>query len=115
MNKDLAMDVALPTDLDLPLTRGTGRVGLSIVVPVYRGADTIGRLVAALADLAPEGGLEIVLVNDGSPDNSADVCRGLLAENRVPITYIEHARNYGEHNAVMTGLRHARGDYSEDM
>ena len=29
----------------------------------------------------------------------------------VPITYIEHARNFGEHNAVMTGLRHARGRY----
>jgi undecaprenyl-phosphate 4-deoxy-4-formamido-L-arabinose transferase len=29
----------------------------------------------------------------------------------VPLTYIEHARNFGEHNAVMTGLRHARGSY----
>ena len=86
-------------------------VGLSIVVPVYRGAATIGRLVDALSDLAPEGGLEVVLVNDGSPDNSAAVCRELLATARVPLVYIEHARNYGEHNAVMTGLRHVRGDY----
>ena len=30
---------------------------------------------------------------------------------RVPVTYLEHARNFGEHNAVMTGLRHARGAY----
>ena len=29
----------------------------------------------------------------------------------VPLTYVEHARNFGEHNAVMTGLRHARGAY----
>jgi len=85
--------------------------GLSIVVPVYRGAATVGRLVDALSGLTPEGGLEIVLVNDGSPDNSGDVCRELVKTARVPLTYIEHARNYGEHNAVMTGLRHTRGRY----
>jgi undecaprenyl-phosphate 4-deoxy-4-formamido-L-arabinose transferase len=84
-------------------------VGLSIVVPVYRGAATVGTLVAELSKLAPEGGLEIVLVNDGSPDNSGDVCRELARTATVPLTYIEHARNFGEHNAVMTGLRHARG------
>jgi undecaprenyl-phosphate 4-deoxy-4-formamido-L-arabinose transferase len=85
--------------------------GLSIVIPVYRGAATIGRLVDALSDLHPAGGLEIVLVNDGSPDNSAEVCQDLLSTARVPLVYVEHARNYGEHNAVMTGLREARGDF----
>src|ERR1700733_2652399 len=88
-----------------------GRIGLTIVVPVYRGATTVGRLVDALSDLEPAGGLEIVLVNDGSPDNSGDACRSLLSAARVPLLYVEHARNYGEHNAVMTGLRHARGDF----
>ncbi|MBR0670641.1 glycosyltransferase family 2 protein [Neoroseomonas soli] len=86
-------------------------VGLSIVVPVYRGAATVGTLVAELSKLKPEGGIEIVLVNDGSPDNSGDVCRDLARTATVPLTYIEHARNFGEHNAVMTGLRHARGAY----
>ncbi|MCG7361248.1 glycosyltransferase family 2 protein [Roseomonas sp. ACRSG] len=86
-------------------------IGLSIVVPVYRGAATVGRLVAALSDLRPEGGIEIVLVNDGSPDNSAEVCRKLAATATVPLVYVEHARNFGEHNAVMTGLRRARGRY----
>ena len=90
-------------------------VGLSVVIPVYRGAGTIGRLVAALSRLQPEGGLEIVLVNDGSPDNSDEVCRALVREAAVPITYVEHARNYGEHNAVMTGLRHARGAFIVTM
>ncbi|WP_245704574.1 glycosyltransferase family 2 protein [Belnapia rosea] len=86
-------------------------VGLSVVVPVYRGAATVGRLVEALSALRPEGGLEVVLVNDGSPDNSGEVCRALAATATIPLTYIEHARNFGEHNAVMTGLRHARGAY----
>jgi glycosyltransferase involved in cell wall biosynthesis len=93
--------------LDVPATS----VGLSIVVPVYRGADTVGTLVAALAGLEVAGGLEIVLVNDGSPDNSGEVCRRLVAVTSVPVTFVEHARNYGEHNAVMTGLRYARGAY----
>ncbi|MBB5690381.1 glycosyltransferase family 2 protein [Roseomonas alkaliterrae] len=89
----------------------TPPVGLSIVVPVYRGAATVGTLVAELSKLQPEGGIEIILVNDGSPDNSGEVCRELARIATVPLTYIEHARNFGEHNAVMTGLRHARGAY----
>lgn len=86
-------------------------VGLSIVVPVYNGANSVGRLVEALSGLRPEGGLEIVLVNDGSPDGSAEVCRALLEAATVPIVYVEHSRNFGEHNAVMTGLRHVSGSY----
>ncbi|UFN51291.1 glycosyltransferase family 2 protein [Roseomonas sp. OT10] len=96
----------MPALTELPPFRG-----LSIVVPVYRGAATIGRLVEALSALEPEGGIEIVLVNDGSPDNSGEVCRRLAETATVPLTYVEHARNFGEHNAVMTGLRHARGSY----
>jgi undecaprenyl-phosphate 4-deoxy-4-formamido-L-arabinose transferase len=90
-------------------------MGLSIVVPVYNGAATVGKLVAELSRLTPEGGLEIILVNDGSPDNSEAVCRGLLETATVPLTYVEHARNFGEHNAVMTGLRHTRGAYVINM
>jgi undecaprenyl-phosphate 4-deoxy-4-formamido-L-arabinose transferase len=67
--------------------------------------------VEALSALRPAGGLEIILVNDGSPDASGAVCRELAARATVPLTYLEHARNFGEHNAVMTGLRHARGAY----
>lgn len=88
---------------------------LSIVVPVYNGADSIGELVAALEALEIPGGHEIVLVNDGSPDNSLEICRGLVARAKIPITLIDHARNHGEHNAVMTGLRHARGAHVINM
>ncbi len=102
----------LPEDLsNRSVAAGAGGVGLSIVVPVYRGANSVGRLVAALSELHPAGGIEVVLVNDGSPDNSGDVCRELVLSASVPLVYVEHSRNYGEHNAVMTGLRHARGDY----
>jgi glycosyltransferase involved in cell wall biosynthesis len=90
-------------------------IALSLVIPVYNGADSIGELVAALEDLVIPGGHEIVLVVDGSPDNSLEVCRELVARARTPITVVDHARNFGEHNAVMTGLRHARGAHVINM
>jgi glycosyltransferase involved in cell wall biosynthesis len=85
------------------------RFALSIVIPVYRGASSIGELVGALEALQIPGGHEIVLVNDGSPDDSLAVCRALVEQARVPITLVDLARNYGEHNAVMAGLRHVGG------
>jgi glycosyltransferase involved in cell wall biosynthesis len=87
------------------------RPALSIVVPVYNGASSIGPLVEAVAALDIPGGHEIVLVVDGSPDNSLEVCRGLIGKYPVPVTVLDLARNFGEHNAVMAGLRHAAGDY----
>lgn len=82
---------------------------LSFVIPLYRSAETIGAVVRAIEELKIEGGHEIVLVNDGSPDATGEVCRALVQAAKVPITLIEHARNYGEHNAVLTGWRHAKG------
>ncbi len=72
------------------------------MIPVYRGAATIGCLVNTLSQLHPEGGLEIVLVNDGSPDNSDEVCHELVrhATRAVDLFGVEHARNFGEHNAA---------------
>jgi glycosyltransferase involved in cell wall biosynthesis len=92
-----------------PVDVSPATLALSIVIPVYNGADSVGELVGALEALAIPGGHEIVLVNDGSPDNSLAVCRDLVARARIPITLIDLARNYGEHNAVMAGLRQARG------
>jgi undecaprenyl-phosphate 4-deoxy-4-formamido-L-arabinose transferase len=90
-------------------------LALSIVIPVYNGAASIGELVEALETLDIPGGHEIVLVNDGSPDNSLAICREIIARARIPITLIDHARNFGEHNAVMTGLRHTRGAHVINM
>ena len=84
---------------------------LSFVIPLYNSAETIAPLVRAIEALTVRGGHEIVLVNDGSADATGDVCRALVREARVPITFVEHARNFGEHNAVLTGWRHARGGY----
>jgi glycosyltransferase involved in cell wall biosynthesis len=87
------------------------RPALSIVVPVYNGAATVGELVAELRALEIEGGLEIVLTVDGSPDNSLDVAKKLAAEPGAPVVVVSLSRNFGEHNAVMAGLARARGSY----
>lgn len=84
---------------------------LSFVIPLYNSETTLRAVVRDIESLVVEGGHEIVLVNDGSRDGTSALCAELVREARVPITVIEHARNYGEHNAVLTGLRHARGAY----
>jgi glycosyltransferase involved in cell wall biosynthesis len=99
----------------MPVADAQAELALSVVIPVYNGADSVGELVNALEALDIPGGHEIVLVNDGSPDNSLAVCRELVARAKIPITLVDHARNYGEHNAVMTGLRHTRGAHVINM
>ncbi len=82
---------------------------LSFVIPLYNSAETIATLVREIESFSIEGGHEIVLVNDGSRDATAEVCRELVRTARVPIIFVNHARNFGEHNAVLSGWRHARG------
>lgn len=84
---------------------------LSVIIPVYNGAATIGPLVEAVeGELAERVDFEIVLVNDGSPrDNSAEVCAG-LARSHGAVCFVDLSRNFGEHNAVMAGLNHCTGD-----
>ena len=81
------------------------------MIPVYRGAKTIGPLVHALVEaLAGCYQLDIVLVNDGSPDDSAEVCRD-LARRLAFVKFLNLSKNFSEHNAVMAGLNYAGGDY----
>lgn len=88
---------------------------LSIVVPLYRSADSIERLLRELGSLPVEGGAEIVLVNDGSPDDTVAVVERLMPSCQRPITLVKLSRNYGEYNAVMAGLHHAQGQYIVTM
>lgn len=84
---------------------------ISIVIPVYRGATTIGPLVNRLFHELGKSLVQVVLVNDGSPDDSDHVCRELYLTYGDRICYVKLARNFGEHNAVMAGLSKAKGDY----
>jgi len=88
------------------------RPDLSIVVPVYRSEDCLDALVAAIKDaMAPTGRqYEVVLVNDFSPDNSWAVIESLCDAHRN-IVGVDLRRNFGQDNAIITGLRIARGKY----
>lgn len=84
---------------------------LSIVSTLYRSAPHLEkfyqRVMAAAEQLATE--VELILVNDGSPDNVQEVAEKLCASDpRVGL--VELSRNFGHHKAMMTGLQHARGD-----
>jgi glycosyltransferase involved in cell wall biosynthesis len=95
----------------LPVQPYRKGVRLSIVIPVYRGEATIDRLVRTLVEaFGSVYRLEIVLVNDGSPDGSASVCRA-LAHAFPCVTFLNLSRNFSEHNAVMAGLNHTTGDH----
>lgn len=84
---------------------------ISIVTTLYKSAPYIvefhRRVSAAAAALAD---FEIVMVDDGSPDNSLEIARGLAASDSR-VTVIELSRNFGHHKAMMTGLEMAQGDF----
>jgi DNA-binding NarL/FixJ family response regulator/glycosyltransferase involved in cell wall biosynthesis len=87
-------------------------LGVSIVIPVFNSERTIGPLVERLiAELEAFYILQIVLVDDGSRDASATVCEALHGRFPEIVDFVELARNFGEHNAVMAGLHCAEGDY----
>ncbi len=84
---------------------------LSVVIPVYKGAKTISKLVESLQEELHTFDFEIILVNDGSPDNSEKVCRELSTIHKN-IKFISLRKNFGEFNAVMCGLNHVAGKYA---
>ena len=86
---------------------------LSFVIPCYRSAHTIGTVVKELEETvaarADEYDHEIILVNDGSPDNTAEAIRGLCGAYDS-IVFVDLSRNFGQHGAIMAGFHHVRGD-----
>jgi dolichyl-phosphate beta-glucosyltransferase len=94
---------------DAPSGRGPapGRYRLSVVVPAYREpriASTVARLRDELAGVASSGGLEIVVVDDGSGDDTAEAARAAGADQVIALE-----RNRGKGGAVRTGMLAARG------
>ena len=86
---------------------------VSFVIPCYRSAKTIGAVTAEIADTMgklKQYDYEIVLVNDCSPDDTFTVIR-TLAEKDRHIAAVDLAKNFGQHAALMCGMRKAKGDY----
>jgi glycosyltransferase involved in cell wall biosynthesis len=91
------------------------RPHLSIVIPLYNSALTLPALHQELSALEVKGGLELIVVNDGSRDETEAVALKLTRESRLPMTFLSLSRNFGEHNAVLAGLRAVSGRYVVTM
>ncbi len=83
--------------------------GITVVVPVYNSQESLGPLLARLEPVLRAQGVpfEVVLVNDGSKDKSWEVIVGLAA-GKEWVYGINLMRNYGQHNALLCGIRAAR-------
>jgi undecaprenyl-phosphate 4-deoxy-4-formamido-L-arabinose transferase len=85
------------------------REGISIVVPVYNSEESLSPLVERIEQVLPSLAehFEVILVNDGSRDRSWDVAASLARAN-PHVRAINLVRNFGQHNALLAGIRAAR-------
>ena len=96
---------------------------VSVVIPVYRGAETLPEVVSEVVDLAepfvtPNGHqgriTEILLVHDHGPDTS-DLAIRQLAEKYDIVRPIWLSRNFGQHAATLAGMASSGGDWIVTM
>jgi polyisoprenyl-phosphate glycosyltransferase len=85
----------------------------SLVVPIYRNEGSIPELLARLADLDRRlaGGLEAVLVVDGSPDRSEEILLERLPQARLKAQVVALSRNFGSFAAIRAGLAAGTGEF----
>src|SRR3954452_23942459 len=85
---------------------------LSIVIPVYRSAACLSELLRTIDKELRDSALdyEVIFVNDFSPDASWNVIQALCREYPHVIG-VDLRRNFGQDNAILTGMRLTRGDY----
>lgn len=83
----------------------------SLIIPIYRSEESIDKLVTRLETLYVQEPWQVVFVDDGSPDRSHERLQRRLKDSPLVATLIRHTRNFGEHHAVLTGYRHAEGEY----
>lgn len=90
---------------------------ISYVIPCYRSEKTIEGVIDEIAATMKKDKLkgytyEIILVNDGSPDNTWDKIKELCSGPKAEVlTGINFAKNFGQHAALMAGLRASKGEY----
>jgi len=84
---------------------------LSIVIPVYNSEKTIELVVEKIRKvLSDRLTYEIILVNDGSKDNSYHKCK-TLSEKYNYVKFINLSKNFGQHNAILAALHFVNGSY----
>ena len=94
----------------------TERPLVSVVIPVFNGADLVDDCQAALSPVLDQlaGGAEVIYVDDGSSDDTIDKLRRLQAAD-ARLRIVELAANFGQHAAFTAGFEQARGRYLVTM
>jgi len=86
---------------------------ISFVIPCYRSENTLEGVVNEI-EMTMKGidryDHEIVLINDGSPDNTWETIKRIAETRQGTVTGINFAKNFGQHAALMAGLNTAKGD-----
>jgi undecaprenyl-phosphate 4-deoxy-4-formamido-L-arabinose transferase len=107
--------VCMETNLHAATQRCTAddrRVGLSIVIPLYRDEAALAQIFQrceSVLDEQDDGG-ELVLVDDGGLDRTTPLALEMAQKFGYPTTVVRLTRNFGQHPAVFAGLAHARGN-----
>ncbi|HQV74109.1 MAG: glycosyltransferase family 2 protein [Flavobacteriales bacterium] len=87
---------------------------LSIIIPAYNEQRTIHLILDKVRNVTLQGGMkkEIIIVNDGSTDDSAGAVRSYVAANPdMPIRFIEQPHNMGKGAAIHRGIQEATGEF----
>ena len=85
---------------------------VSYVIPCYRSEKTLPKVIEEIIQTMktlPQYEFEIILVNDSSPDGTRETIRTLCNQYRN-VKGIDLAKNFGQHAALMAGMRFTRGD-----
>jgi glycosyltransferase involved in cell wall biosynthesis len=82
---------------------------ISFVIPCYRSENTIGKVVDDIFATYGAQEFEVILVNDCSPDNTLAVLREICGRY-ANVRMLSFAKNFGQHSALMAGLRESTGD-----
>lgn len=83
----------------------------SLVIPLFKNEENISELIDVLVSLDARisGDLEVVFVDDGSPDQSVQRIEECLQDVSLDVQIVRHSRNFGSFAAITSGLRSARG------
>lgn len=85
---------------------------LSIVTTLYQSSSYVEEFyhrATRAAQQEAEDSYQIIFVNDGSPDNSLEIATSIQTKD-PHVTVIDLSRNFGHHRAMMTGLKHSKGE-----
>ncbi len=106
------------TDMGIPAFSPAEKISISVVVPVYSGANYLRTLIAELEQVrngwsrtdCPISLIEVILADDAAIDNSAEIADAISREYDW-VTVIHLARNFGQHPATIAGILHTSGDW----